>query len=121
MRERMKQRKIFVATETFPTKGDKSVRCQSSVAGSQSLNFRAAGGLVAGCSGRAFKFPGGAPRRLRGRPWAVGQILDRMHAPSVPTPKPKAKVLSTDPATNTIRMNDLWEAEERRYKRIGRI
>ena len=29
MRERMKQRKIFVATETFPTKGDKSVRAQA--------------------------------------------------------------------------------------------
>ena len=29
MRERMKQREIFVATETFPTKGDKTVRAQS--------------------------------------------------------------------------------------------
>ena len=29
IRERMKQREIFVATETFPTKGDKTVRAQS--------------------------------------------------------------------------------------------
>ena len=39
MRERMKQRKIFVATETFPTKGDKSVGVKASGAGSRSLTF----------------------------------------------------------------------------------
>ena len=119
MRERMKQRKIFVATETFPTKGDKSVRCQSIRGRLAVSNIFVPQGADWWADVRAelLSFPAARHDDCADALGLTGQILDRMYAPSAPAPKPKPKVLSTDPATNTICMNDLREAEERRHKR----
>jgi hypothetical protein len=46
----------------------------------------------------------------------IGQIADRMFAPSAPVPKPVPKVLSTDPALCTVTINDLWAQADRRGK-----
>ena len=118
MRERMKQRKIFVATETFPTKGDKTVRAQS-IRGRLAVSdmFVPQADWWPDVRAELLSFPAARHDDCADALGLIGQILDRMYAPSVPTPKPKPKVLSTDPATNTICMNDLWEAEERRHKR----
>ena len=47
----------------------------------------------------------------------IGQVLDRM-LPGKPLPTATIpNVISTDHASTTVTMNDLWEMEERRNKR----
>ena len=120
LRKRMDERRIYVATEVFPTKGDKSARA-ASIRGTMAVrglrvprdapwyyDFRS----------ELLAFPVGRHDDAVDATALVGQCIDRMHAGSPLSPQKKPpRILSTDPATNTICMNDLWEAEERRHKR----
>jgi hypothetical protein len=48
----------------------------------------------------------------------VGQLIDKMPPGRVPADlKKKPKVLSTDPNTCTVTLEDLFEARERRERR----
>ena len=123
LRQRQRERNAHVAMEMFPTKGDKTIRCQS-IRGRLAVDAM----LVPEHAHwwpevrtELLNFPADRFDDIPDVFGLIGQILDRMHAPSVPAPpKPKLKMLSTDPATNQVCMNDLWEAEERRYKRGAR-
>jgi phage terminase large subunit-like protein len=127
MKTRQRARNAHVAMEMFPTKGDKSVRCQS-IRGRLAL---ALGGMFVpthaewwpSCRAEALSFPGaGRTDDFCDAIGLVGQILDRMSSPHVPTSKPQRKLLSTDPALCTVSLDDMFEARERaeRSKRISR-
>jgi predicted phage terminase large subunit-like protein len=126
MRVRQRVRNAWVPSETFPTRGDKSVRCQS-IRGRLSL-----GGLFvntqadwwAACRAEALSFPVHAHDDFCDALGLVGQILDRMSAPFAPKPKEEPKRLVIGGPGTNICMEDLWREEERRvskYRSSGRI
>jgi hypothetical protein len=49
----------------------------------------------------------------------IGQILDRLYAPTVPAPHPPLKILSMDPSVCNVTLTDLFEQADRRHKRSG--
>jgi predicted phage terminase large subunit-like protein len=124
LRQRQRERNIPVAMEMFPTKGDKSVRCQS-IRGRLALS----GILVPThvewwpeVRAEALSFPAARNDDFCDALGLIGQILDRMYAPSVPAPKPPPKILSTDPSICDVTLSDLFEQADRRHKRgYGRI
>jgi predicted phage terminase large subunit-like protein len=127
MRVRMRARNAYVPTETFPTRGDKSIRA-TSIRGRLALNplrVNEQAPYWAACRAEALSFPVGRTADFCDALGLVGQILDRMSSPHVPTPKPAPKRLVIgDPAATTVTLEDLWEAEERRVGRFrssGRI
>ena len=119
LQKRALERKAYVARAQFPTKGDKAIRAQS-IRGRASMgklyvpinaewypDFRA----------EMLSFPAGKHDDQVDAMGLIGQVLDRM-VPGRPLPSETAdKVISTDPASTTVTMNDLWEAEERKHKR----
>jgi predicted phage terminase large subunit-like protein len=116
LRQRQRERNIYVWTETFPTKGDKSVRAQS-IRGRLAL-----GGMLVPehaswwpvARSELLSFPAGKHDDLADALALVGQTLDKMSAPQA-APVPKVpKILSTDPTKCTVTLTDLFEANERR-------
>ena len=106
--------------EMFPTRGEKAIRCQS-IRGRLAVG----GGLLVPTHAEwwpdvrtellsAFA---GAHDDCADALGLIGQILDRMHAPHVPAPKPKPKILSTDPALCSVTLSDLFEQADRRWKK----
>jgi predicted phage terminase large subunit-like protein len=123
LRQRQRQRSIFCAMEMFPTKGDKSVRCQS-------IRGRlAVGNMIVPTHAEWWPevraellgFPAAKWDDVPDALGLCGQILDRMSAPSVPTPPKPRKLLSTDPALCNMSLTELFEANERRHQKSGRI
>ena len=120
LRQRQRTRNIYVAMEMFPTKGDKSVRCQS-IRGRLAVG----GGLVvpthadwwADARAELLSFPAAPRDDVPDALGLIGQIFDRMSAPGVPAPKPKPKILSTDPALCSVTLSDLFEQADRRWKK----
>jgi predicted phage terminase large subunit-like protein len=125
MKTRQYARNASVAMEMFPTKGDKSIRCQS-IRGRLALS----GMLVPtyaewwpACRAEA-SFPAAKHDDFCDALGRIGQVLDKMSSPHVAKPKDPPKVLSTDPSLCTVTLTDLFEAEERRHRRrssSGRI
>ena len=122
LRQRQRTRNIYVAMEMFPTKGDKSVRCQS-IRGRLAIG----GGMVvpthadwwADVRAELLSFPAAPRDDVPDALGLIGQILDRMYAPSAPTPPKPPKVLSFEPGKTTLTLSDLFLEEERRSKRGG--
>jgi predicted phage terminase large subunit-like protein len=121
MRTRQNARAAYVATETFPTRGDKSVRCQS-IRGRLALN-----GMVVpthtewwpACRAEALSFPAAKHDDFCDALGLIGQVLDKMSSPHVTKPKEPPKVISTDAASCTVTLNDLWDAEDRRRSKLS--
>jgi predicted phage terminase large subunit-like protein len=121
---RQRERRIFVAMEMFPTRGDKAIRCQS-IRGRLAVG----GGILVPT--HAEWWPDARAELLSAFAGAhddcadalglIGQILDRMSAPSVLAPPKPRKLLSTDPALCNISLTELFEANERRHQKSGRI
>jgi predicted phage terminase large subunit-like protein len=125
MKTRMWARNASVAIELFPTRGDKSVRCQA-IRGRLALSPAV---VPIGAPWwpemreELLAFPGaGKHDDAADALGLVGQILSLMSTPHVPVPKPPRKLLSTDPALCTVSLDDMFEARERaeRSKRISR-
>jgi predicted phage terminase large subunit-like protein len=122
MRVRQRQRNAWVPAETFPTRGDKSVRCQS-IRGRLALN----NGLLVptqaewwpAVRSELLAFPHHVHDDAADAIGLIGQILDRMSSPHVPVPKPPNKVLSTDPALCTVTLEDMFSANESRSRKQG--
>jgi predicted phage terminase large subunit-like protein len=126
LRQRQRERNIYVWTETFPTKGDKSVRAQS-IRGKLAVD----GMLVPERASwwpevraELLSFPAGKHDDVADALALVGQILDKMFTPHavLALPKPR-KIISTDPTKCNATLTELFEANERsaRRSRIARI
>ena len=122
LRQRQRERNVHVAMEMFPTKGDKTIRCQS-IRGRLALDPM----LVPEHASwwpevrtELLHFPSGRWDDIPDVFGLIGQILDRMHAPRVPAEKPKPKVLSTDASLCTVTLSDLFEQADRRWKQSSR-
>jgi predicted phage terminase large subunit-like protein len=116
LRQRQRERNIPVAMEMFPTKGDKTVRCQS-IRGRLALSGMLVPQVEWWPEVRAelLGFPNARWDDCADSLGLIGQILDRMYAPSVPPPK----ILSMDPSICNVTLTDLFEQADRRHKRSG--
>jgi predicted phage terminase large subunit-like protein len=124
LRTRQIARNAWVPCEAFPTRGDKSVRCQS-IRGRLALmplGVNTQSDWWPAVRSELLSFPVAPNDDVADSLGLIGQILDKMSAPHVPTPKPPNKVLSTNPAECTVSLTDLFEANEMRHKKSsGRI
>lgn len=121
--ERLRQRHLYIARAQFSVRGDKAIRAQS-IRGRMAMD-----GLYVPATAPwypAFKrelmtFPAGAHDDQVDALGLVGQILDKMvKGKAVQKEKPKEKIISTDPATCTVTLDDMFEANERRrHPRFG--
>ena len=114
MRERMKQREIFVATETFPTKGDKTVRAQS-IRGRLAVSgmfVPQAADWWPDVRAELLSFPAARHDDVADALGLIGQILDRMFTPSAPVEKAAPKIFGVN-----VTMDDIWAAHDRRWKK----
>jgi predicted phage terminase large subunit-like protein len=119
LRQRQRERNIYVAIETYPTKGDKSVRAQS-IRGRLAVD----GMLVPEqaswwpeARAELLSFPASKHDDVADALALVGQILDKMCAPhGAPAPKPP-KIFSTDPTVCNVTLTELFEANERTARR----
>lgn len=121
MRIRQRARNAHVATEMFPTRGDKSVRA-SSIRGRLAMSpmfVPTHAEWWPECRAEALSFPVAKHDDFCDALGLIGQILDKMFAPHVPTPKSPPKILSTDPALCTVTLADLFEQSDRRHKHSG--
>lgn len=111
LRKRMDERKIWVATETFPTKGDKSARALSlrgrmAVHG---LRVPATAPWLADLYAELVAFPAGPHDDIADSLALCGQLLDRMAPGRVPAERPRHPTIrsvqpsSRSRATNSVR------------------
>lgn len=119
LEQRLRQRQLYVARKDFPTKGEgkKEIRAQS-IAGRMALD-----GLWVPTEQPwypAFKkemltFPFGKNDDQADAMSLIGQILDKMvKGHPLSPPPPSAKVLSTDPKTCTVTLDDMFDANDRK-------
>ena len=121
---RLRQRQLYVPRAYFPTKGEgkKEIRAQS-IAGRMAMD-----GLWVPTEQPwypAFRkemltFPYGRHDDQPDAMALIGQVLDKMVSGNPLEPvAPSAKVLSTDPVTCTVTLDDLFEANEQRTSYRG--
>lgn len=115
--KRMRERKLYMARKGFPTRGDKTIRCQS-IRGRMAMNGLYVPAHAAWYS--AFKaelmvFPNGNYDDQADALGLIGQVLDVMvaGAPASLEDK-KPKVFSTNPQECTVTLDDLWSFNEKK-------
>ena len=126
LEKRLRERKLYLARAQFPTRGDKAVRAQS-IRGRMAMD-----GLFVPTHApwypdfrrELLTFPAGRNDDQVDALGLIGQVLDRMvSGKRAADPVEKPKVLSTDPESCTVTLEDLFEANEqsRLYKGTLRI
>jgi predicted phage terminase large subunit-like protein len=124
LRQRQRERNIPVAMEMFPTKGDKTVRAQS-IRGRLALSGMLVPQVEWWPEVRAelLGFPSARWDDCADALGLIGQILNRMYAPSAPVEKkPPKRLVIGDATATTLTMDDLWRESDRRHQRgYGRI
>jgi predicted phage terminase large subunit-like protein len=123
LKEQMNLRRIWCAVEVIPSKHNKEVRAQS-IAGRMAVRglfIPASAPWVADLVTEVLAFPAGKNDDQVDCLSLLGQLLSQLIHGSAPEPTEQPKVLSTDPALCTVRLADLFEANERRgkYRRGG--
>jgi predicted phage terminase large subunit-like protein len=122
MREQQRKRNTYVAMEKFATRGDKTVRA-SSIRGRLATNtllVPTQADWWPEVRAELLSFPAARHDDFCDALGLIGQILDKMFAPHAPVKKEPPKVLSLDPTIKTtVTMDDLWAANEKRYRRRG--
>lgn len=123
LEKRLRERKLYIVREQFPTRGDKKVRAQS-IRGRMAMD-----GLYVPVHAPWFPdfkrelmvFDAGRYDDQVDALGLIGQVLDKMVAGRPPPAEAeKPKILSTDPNTCTVTLNDVWDAEERKLRKAGR-
>jgi predicted phage terminase large subunit-like protein len=113
--KRLRERKLYVVRQQFPTRGDKATRAQS-IRGRMAMDglfipFHAP--WYPEFRKELLAFPAGRNDDQVDALGLIGQILDKMipgHAVIAKDEKPK--MISTDPAACTVTLDDLWEVNE---------
>jgi predicted phage terminase large subunit-like protein len=118
--KRLRQRRLYIARAQYPSRAIKQIRAQA-IRGWMSMN-----GLYVPTYApwypafhkELMSFPAGRSDDQVDALSLIGQVLDMMvqGKNSAPPPAPP-KVLSTDPKQCTVTLTDMFEANERRYKR----
>jgi predicted phage terminase large subunit-like protein len=120
--KRMRERKAYVSRAQFPATKSKSMRAQS-IIGRMAQNglFCPFGAdWFAEFRKELLMFDAGTHDDQVDALGLIGQVLDRMiPADMAPSQKEEAKVLSTDPTKCTVTLEDLFEANEQRFKGSG--
>jgi predicted phage terminase large subunit-like protein len=121
LKERMNQRHLWVPTETIPARHAKEIRAQS-IAGRMAvrgLYLPVQAPWLADFISELLSFPAGKHDDMVDCCSLLGQLLFVLIPGSAPkaAESPKPKILSTDPATCTVTLDDLFSANERRAKR----
>ncbi len=124
--KRLRERQLYIVRAQYPGRGDKASRAQS-IRGRIAMD-----GLYVpkhapwypAFERELMTFPAAAHDDQVDALSLIGQVLDKMIQGSrLPAEPAGPKILSTDPATCTVTLDDLFEANERRrnspYKRIG--
>jgi predicted phage terminase large subunit-like protein len=122
--KRMRERQSYVARTSFPSTKSKRMRAQS-IIGRMAQN-----GLYCPFAAHWFSefrkelllFDAGRNDDQVDALSLVGQILDKMiPADKSSTPQKKDKVFSTNAATCTVTLDDMWEANEQRVTKTGSL
>jgi hypothetical protein len=114
----MLEKNLYTVREQFPTRGDKQIRAQS-IRGRMAmrgLHVPIAAPWYPEFRRELLTFPAGKNDDQVDALGLIGQILDRM-APGneLPGEAERPKVLSMDPALCTVTLDDLFEANEKKY------
>jgi predicted phage terminase large subunit-like protein len=119
LRKRMDERKIWFATELFAARAEKSVRCQAirGMVAVRALRVPADAPWYHIFRSETLEFPVSAHDDIPDCLGLCGQILNHMHAGS-PLPQKKVpKLLSFEHGKTTLTLTDLFEDQERRWKK----
>jgi predicted phage terminase large subunit-like protein len=123
LKKRMDERKIYRPVETIPSRASKEIRA-TSIAGhaaTKGIFLPANADWVSDFVQEWGSFPLGRTDDMVDCCSLLGQLISRLSPGSAPVKKEPPKIISTDPGSCTVIMNDLWEAEERRSKRHGGV
>lgn len=118
----LRKRRLYIARALFPTKGIKQVRAQSirGYMASEGLYVPEGQPWYPEFRKELLSFPAGRTDDQVDALGLIGQVLDKMVSGHPASAKAEApKILSTDPATCTVTLDDLFEAHERRTKQSG--
>lgn len=117
--KRLRERHLYIARALFPTVSDKAKRAQSirGRAAMDGLYVPVRAGWYNAFRHELLTFPAGKNDDQVDAIGLIGQVLDKMIS-GKPKPKPPEpeKVLSTDPTTCTVTLDDMWEANEKRNR-----
>jgi predicted phage terminase large subunit-like protein len=121
LKKRMDERKIYKPVETIPSRASKEIRA-TSIAGhaaTKGIFLPANAPWVSDFMTEWGAFPLGRTDDMIDCCSLLGQLISRLSPGSAPIKKEPPKIISTDPNSCTVTMNDLWDAEDRRSKRGG--
>lgn len=120
LHKRLMERQLFIARTQFPSRKDKTVRAQS-IRGRmamQGLYVNHGAPWYPDLKNELMSFPNGHNDDQADALSLVGQILDRMMPGDVlQREKEKPKIFSTNPEECNVTLEDMWQANERKYKR----
>ena len=118
--KRLRERQLWIVRATFPSRGDKSVRAQS-IRGRMAMDglwVPAAAPWYPEFKKELMAFPAGRRDDQVDALGLIGQVLDKMVSGSRTIKEPeKLKIISTDPVTCTVTLEDLWDNEEQKFRR----
>ena len=121
----MNQRRIYARVETIPSRHAKEIRAQS-IAGRMAVRGLFLPALppqapwLSDFVNEVLAFPTSTDDQVDCLS-IFGQLLDRLVPGSEPAKPKPLKLLSTDPALCNISLTELFEANERRHQKSGRI
>jgi predicted phage terminase large subunit-like protein len=125
LHKRLLERRINVVRAQFPTRGDKAIRAQSirGRAATRGLYVPSQAFWYPDFRQELLAFPVGRNDDQVDALGLIGQVIDRMIPGRAPAPTEPDKILSTNPEACTVTLKDMWDAHERRGKRMtgGRI
>jgi predicted phage terminase large subunit-like protein len=116
LKRRQRERRAYVATQDFPTRGDKSVRAQA-IRGRMALDglhIPAHAEWRADFETELLSFPVGKHDDQVDALGLIGQLLDRMIAPERPVPATPMR------GANDMTMDEAWKVANPRERVAGR-
>ena len=122
LRSRMAERRIFAYVVTVPSRHSKEARAQSFIGriATNGLYLPHAGSWISDFVAELISFPS-AHDDMVDSCSVLFQLLANITPGRLPTPPKPRKLLSTDPALCNISLTELFEANERRHQKSGRI